>query len=412
MRRPIAISLSPNLEGQDVWLAIKLILSPLQFFGGSGIKLLEQWFRQYFGVSYAVSFASGRGALYAILKSMGIKAGDEVLLQSFTCVAVPNAVIATGAKPIYVDIDSTLVMDIDDLEKKISKKTKAVIVQHNFGIPSRIVEIIQIAKKRKLVVIEDCAHTIGGVLGDKKLGKFGDAAFFSFGRDKAFSTVFGGMAITNNKIRGSALRQFQRRQEYPGFFWTIQQLLHPIAFAIILPLYDTLFLGKILLVVFQKFQLLGFPVLKEEKEGKTLPIFIKKLPNVLALLAIMQLKRIDKFNAHRMAMVDLYLRELRWFYLPFAKSAPLLRFPLIVDRREEMISFLRKRSIYVGKWYSEIIDPKGVDFRKIFYQRGSCPNAELIAKKIINLPTYPTLTLKEAKKVVAAVKDYAKYSKN
>ena len=409
MKRPIAISLSPNLENKDVLFAFQVLFSPLQFFKGQGIKLLEQWFRQYFDVSYAVSFTSGRGAMVAILRSLGVGKEDEVLLQSFTCVAVPNAIIATGAMPIYVDIVDSLTIDTEDLQKKISKKTKAIIVQYTFGIPADIKEIVRIGKKYNIAVIEDCADVVGGVYENKKLGSFGDAAFFSFGRDKACSSVFGGVAITNNKMLGLAIRQFQKQQDYPSFFWVMQQLFHPIAFFFILPLYNFASLGKVLLVVLQKFHLLSLPVLQEEKEGKSLSVFIKKLPNALSCLALFQLKRINEFNQKREVVVEMYLRELRnsTYKIPYKKSFPLLRFPLLVEKRDELIAILKKNGVYIGKWYAEIIDPKGVDYKKIFYQRGSCPNAEYIATKIINLPTYPTMTGEDVQKIIPLIKKYA-----
>ncbi len=406
--RPLAISLSPNTQGKDVLLALKFLFSPFAFFKGDGIGLLEQWFRQYFGVSHAVSFVSGRGAMYTILKALRIGKGDEVILQSFTCVAVPNAILATGAKPCYVDINDLTTINVKDLQKKISKKTKAIIVQHTFGIPSEMDEILGIAKAHKIVVIEDCAHIIGGVYKGKKLGTFGDAAFFSFGRDKAFSSVFGGMAITNNKNLGNTISQLQEKQGYPSFFWVAQQLFHPIAFFFILPLYNFFSLGKIFLFVLQKLSLLSFPVLLQEKQGKTLPVFAKKLPNSLAFLALFQLQRIDIFNNTRKTITEFYIKELSrtGYDVLYKNIMPLLRFPFVCKKREEVLQALKKHGIYVGNWYAEIIDPKGVDLNKVFYKKGMCPNAENIAKNIINLPTYPILKIEDAKKIVEILKNY------
>lgn len=406
--RPIAISLSPNTETRDVLQALKLILSPWQFFKGKYEKSLEQWFRQYFSVSYAVGFNSGRSALLSILKALEIGKDDEVILQSFTCVAVPNSVIAAGAKPVYADISNSLTLDPYDLEEKITKKTKAIIIQHTFGIPADLAQIIKISKKYKINIIEDCAHTVGGEYKGKKLGLFGEAAFFSFGRDKAFSCVFGGMAITDNKEIGKKLRIYQKNKDYPNFAWILRQLFHPIAFFIILPIYDFFSLGKILLVLLQKLQMLSLPVFKEEKEGEMKKNFVKKLPNSLACLALFQLKRIKEFNQKRVDISSFYLKELKGenVILPCPEVVSFLRFPLIVENRDECISFLRKNGVYIGKWYAGIIDPKGVNFNNINYQRGLCPNAEVIARKIINLPTYPAMRSKNAEKVVKLLKQY------
>lgn len=412
-KRPIAISLSPNMQKEDVLAALKMLFSPWGFLKGEYVGLLEEWFRRSYKISFAVSFASGRGALFTILKSLGIGRRDEVALAAFTCVAVPEAVIATGAKPIFADITQSLTIDPLDLKQKITKKTKAVIVQHTFGIPADLSKIIKIAKEHKIAVIEDCAHLVGLNYKEKKLGLFGDAAFFSFGRDKAFSSVFGGMAITNNLTLGKKLRLFQSHLGNPSVFWVAQQLFHPIAFYFILPFYNLLNVGKAMLVFFQYLHLLSFPVTFEEKQGKLPAKFIKKLPNALSYLALIQLKKIKEYNQKRKDLSNFYLRNLsQKFIIPYNRPVPFLRFPILTDKRDKIIDFFKKRGIYLGKWYSEVIDPKGVDFEKIFYQKGSCPNAEYFSKRILNLPTYPTMKVEDAEKVVKLLNKYAKDSEN
>lgn len=408
MKRPIAISLSPNLELQDVLLSIKQLFFVWEYQKGNSIKQLEQWFRDYFKVSHAVSFNSGRTALFAILKSLGIEKGDEVLLQSFTCVAVPNSVIWAQAKPVYIDITDNFQLDIEDLKKKITSKTKAIILQHTFGIPCITYELLEFLKEQKIKIIEDCAHVIGGEFDNQKLGCIGDAAFYSFGRDKAFSSVFGGMAITTDKTLGIEIRKFQRQFSYPSFFWIMQQLLHPISFSIILPFYNTLSLGKVLLFVLQKMKLLSFPVTKEEKQSIVNGIFVKKMPNALASLAFLQVKRIEQFNAKRKEFGKLYNNSLKTsgITIPYREDAIFLRFPIIVQNRQKLFTQLKKKGILIGTWYSETIDPKGVDYKKINYEIGSCPRAEQLAKTILNLPTYPTMLRQDVEKVVELIKKY------
>src|SRR3989344_786624 len=101
LRRVISASLSPNTETEDVWLAIKTLCSPWRWRSGAQTEAVESWFKKYFNVSTAVSFNSGRSALFALLKAFDIGVGDEVLVQAFTCVAVPNSVLWAGAKPIF-----------------------------------------------------------------------------------------------------------------------------------------------------------------------------------------------------------------------------------------------------------------------------------------------------------------------
>lgn len=409
MKKTVAIGMSPDTERKDVLYALRTIFSPWVFFQNNNITALENWFRQYFKVTTAVSFVSGRAALYAILKSLGIKAGDEVILQSFTCVVVPNAILKLGATPVYVDVSKTLTMDPVDLQKMITKKSKVIIVQHTFGIPTDMNRVTEIAKNNNLFIIEDAAHTIGGTLNGKKLGSIGDAGFFSFGRDKAFSAVFGGIAVTNNKTIGRKLKALQQNLENPSYFWTLQQLFHPIAFSLILPTYSFFSFGKAVLAVFQKLHLLSFPVVALEKKGKQPDIMLKRMQNSLAGLALLQLKRIKRYNASREAFVKLYENTFRKskFILPYKEIAPLLRFPMLSEKRNEIITEFRKQGIYLGNWYTNGVDPKGSDFAKILYNPKKCPKAESYAKKVFNLPTYPTLTLKDAKKIVNLLKPYA-----
>src|SRR5512135_1616150 len=121
-------------------------------------------------------FYKGRVALFAILKAMGVNTGDEVIVPGFTCVVVPNAVIYNRALPVFVDIDgATYNIDPGKIEAKITKKTRAIIVQHTFGVPAEMDGITEIAKAHNLFLIEDSCHTLGSRYKGKPVGAFGDA---------------------------------------------------------------------------------------------------------------------------------------------------------------------------------------------------------------------------------------------
>ncbi|MBU2579123.1 aminotransferase class I/II-fold pyridoxal phosphate-dependent enzyme, partial [Patescibacteria group bacterium] len=144
--KPISISLSPNTEKDDIFLALKLIFQPWKWKVSvsrrdnqrkSANKKLEQEFKKYFRVKYAFSFNSGRTALMAILEALELNQGDEILLQSFTCNAVVNPILWTRLKPVFIDCDEkTFNIDCEDLKRKIGPKSKAVLVQHTFGLPA------------------------------------------------------------------------------------------------------------------------------------------------------------------------------------------------------------------------------------------------------------------------------------
>ncbi|MBI1919255.1 aminotransferase class I/II-fold pyridoxal phosphate-dependent enzyme [Candidatus Microgenomates bacterium] len=401
----IAISLSPNTQKKDYMTALAQLFSPWSYIHGQYVKKVEQWFQKYFNARFAISFDSGRSAQYAILSALGIGKGDEVLVQAFTCVAVPNSVLWTGAKPIYVDIEkNSYNMSPEDLVKKINKNSKAIIIQHTFGQAAKIKEICQIAKKHKLVLIEDCAHGMGASVNSQKLGTFGEVAFFSFGRDKVVSSVFGGMVVTRDKRIGERVKEFQKNLAYPSVFWIVQQLLHPIFFSIILPTYNFFNLGKVILKVSQALHLLGKPVAEMEKKGQRPKFYPRKLPNSLARLALVQLGRLESFNKKRKVIAAVYAKELS---IKIKDQDIHVRFPLLVNRRDELLKSAKSRGILLGDWYSHVVDPKGVDLTKIGYAFGSCPMAEQSATKIINLPTYPRMSVNDVRKVVRIVKDYA-----
>ena len=477
----ISISLSPNTEKDDIQLAWKLKFQPWQWKKGKAIKELEEEFKKYLGVKYAVSFNSGRSALMAILNALDIKKDNEILLQAFTCNAAVNPILNRQAKPVFTDIDDTLNMDTESLEKKITPKSKAVMIQHTFGWPAQIAEISKICRRgdetkasslcttslegvRKskssfgfagarvnhLYLIEDCAHSLGAKYKDKFCGTFGDAAFFSFGRDKIISSVFGGIAVTNNEKIGEGLKSFRDKLDYPSNSWILQQLLHPILISrLILPAFGlNQYMGRIFLGFSHKLSILSKSVYKKEKKGEIPKYFPKRFPNALAVLALNQFKKLEKFNEHRRQIAEFYEEELKDtnFILPLSKpegdrTPVFMRFPVLIEKEfderssslalrsaratkefdersssspfavaratDEILFVARKRKIYLGDgWRKSPVIPLDTDLEKMKYKSGSCPRAEKIAKEILNLPTHINISKKQAKKITDFLKQY------
>ncbi len=408
-KNPIAISLAPNMEQDDVFRAIKILFQLWNWKRGKAIQTVENWFKAYFKVDDAVSFNSGRSALYALLKSFNIGAGDEVIVQAFTCVAVPEPIIWVGARPKYIDVDESINLNVSSIEKYINRKTKAIIVQHTFGIAAKINLIKKIAQKYNLILIEDCSHSLGATFRGKKIGTFGDASFFSFGRDKILSSVFGGLAFINNKEKKKPkelLRQIQRDLPFPSYFWILQQLLHPICFAIILPFYN-LSIGKLLLVGLQKINLLSKPVEEKELIGRRPKNFPCKYPNALADLLVLQLKKLEKYNKKRREIANYYYKKLAKYHsikLPHIKEGDIfLRFNILTKKAKKLFLLAKSRKILLGNWYRHVIDPERVIYKKIFYSKGSCPNAEQIAKLSVNLPTYVRLDNQDRRQIIKLI---------
>lgn len=416
LNRAIHIGLSPNASWEDVSLCTKLLFQPWKWKKGDAALEVEQWFKNYFGVEKAVSFNAGRSALLAILQALNLPKDSEVMLQAFTCVALTNSIKWAGYQPVYVDIDSTLNFSVSSAEKKLTPRTKIMIVQHTFGIPADMDKIVAFSKKHDLVLIEDCAHAFGATYKGKLIGTFGDAAFFSFGRDKIVSSVFGGMAIINNsKLKNQneklqfKIQKFQSELSFPKYTWILQQLLHPIITLPVLYLYNFFSLGKAILYIAQKLGLLSFPVCPEEKKGLKSVDFPKKYPNVQAEILLEQLSHLEEFKRRRWLFAKSYfeLLHVQEFKMPKkVVGATYLRFNLQTDKASEIRYLAKRRGILLGNWYGQIVDPSGVSLVHAGYTPGSCPNAEKAARECLNLPTYPWLTESQVKRIAALLNDF------
>lgn len=406
--RVISASLSPNTEGDDVVSAIGMFVTPWRWRSGAYITAVTHWFENYLGKRENVLFFNaGRSALFALLKSFTIGSGDEVIVQAFTCVAVPNSVLWAGARPVYADIDASYNIDPQSVEKRITAKTKALIVQHTFGVPADMDSLRRLSRKHNLILIEDCAHALGARYHNMPLGTLGDAAFFSFGRDKPLSSVWGGAAVIRGEHKEAAatLARFHESLPMPGMGWIAQQLIHPILFALVLPLY-TSGMGKLLLVLFQRLRLLSFPVFATEKVGGKPNGFPAKYPEALAYLLLGQLKKLDRYATVRKTIAVHYQTALRTgtniSLTPIPEGSVPLRYTIEVDDPDRLRTAAKKQGILLGNWYHHIIDPKGVDFSKIGYKKGSCPKAESAALRVVNLPT--RIREHEVKRVVSFIK--------
>ena len=424
--KPISISLSPNVEKDDLKVALNLVIRPWLWTrqkrsahsGGqeTAIEVLEQEFKKYLGVKYAFSFNSGRSSLFAILKALSeveeLKAGDGVLLQAFTCNALVNPILWADLAPIYVDCNKDdFNIDVEDLKSKISLQTKIVIVQHTYGLPANMDEVRTICAENKLILIEDCAHSLGAEYNGIKAGSHSKVAFFSFSRDKIISSVYGGMAVTNDEQVAKKLEQFQKEFGMPSRLWTLQQILHPILLSyIILPIYNFLDLGKLLLVFSQITHILSKAVSWQEKKGQMPDYFPRALPNALAMMALNQFNKLEKFNHHRKKVADYYYEQLKdtKFILPKSfdgRKNVFLRFTVKHrDANDIIYEAWHKQNILLGDWYTTPIAPFDTKLEEMHYEMGSCKDVEDLTRITLNLPTHINISQKDAERVVNFLK--------
>lgn len=388
MTRPVNIGLSPNLELDDVWLALKTLLIGSK---KTATREIEIWFENYLKNDFkAVGFNSGRAAQWAIIKALDLTPEDEVLIQDFTCVAVSNSVHWAGIKTVDVKIKpGTYNMDPEELVKKITKNSKAVIIQHTFGQSAGLDEILAICKKNNLILIEDCAHALGASYKQKLLGTIGDVSFFSLGRDKVVSSVFGGMAVTKNIQLYKKLRKIEQELPENSGSWIIQQLCHPILTALFLPVYN-LGLGKVALWLSQKLHLLSMAVYPQEKRGLRPDCFPAKYSPALATLGLNQLTKLKRFNDHRRNIAEIYFRELADTDLilpPKSAEDIYLRFTVSHPRCQELyLKAKLERKWILGDWYKMLTH-------------------------VLNLPTYPSFSENDALELSRQLKIWLKHKK-
>jgi len=406
----INLNLAPNETFSDALTSFLLLFQPWRWKRGKEQdKIKKEILKKLLNVSrltFNVSlFLSGRSALYHLLKSLNLKKGDEVLVQAFTCEAVVLPIVALNLKPVFYDIEKqSFSANPIDLEKKLSKKSKVVILQHTFGItPSQREKILSIIRKHNLVLIEDIAHGINISKIKMQNAKLKNHFYLlSFGRSKSLSSVFGGAIVTNNKTIAKKLDSLNL--SYPSYSLIFKLLLYkPIVFLI--KLTYNIYLGRPIHFFAQKFNLLIPEITKKERAGEYDTLFDKKYPNALAILLLNQLKRLEKIQDQRKRIVNFYLKNLNYVSRStLYVSQPLIRFPLLIKNRDKILQNLAKKGIFLGRWYDSPVAPKGFPLEKVGYRWGSCPVAEEVCQKIINLPTN-NIKLNEAEKLIDTLND-------
>ena len=338
-------------------------------------------------------FWKGRVALYAILKAIGIKEGDEVILPAFTCVVAVNPIIYLGAKPVYVDVDPmTYNLNPLKIEKKITAKTKAILAQNTFGLAPDLDRIFEVANKHDLKVIEDCAHGFGGFYKGKPNGTIADVSFFSTQWNKPFSTGLGGFAVTKNPEIAENLRVMEKSFARPSakdemVLKTLLFVRERLGTGLYWPAIKTYrWLSK-------KNLILGSSQ-GEELESPVKPEgFEKGFSGIQSKRGDKELESFDKILDHRKNIAALYKEilldmQIEPPYEPDYAVHTYLKFPLLIKDRIKFFKLAEKEKIELGDWFLSPIHPITKDFELWRYKWGENLVAEKISQHIVNLPTH------------------------
>lgn len=368
------------------------------------VKKIEDKLAKYLWVeekSKIISFYNARSALHHWLKLFWIWKGDEVIIQAYTCVSVPNSIIQTWAKPIYVDIDYSLNIDVNKLEDKISKSTKAIVIQHTFGCPANINQIQNICKKHNIFLIEDCAHSLWAEYQWKKVWTFWDFAIFSSGRDKVISTVNWWFLVINNQEYFNNIKKIESELINIPTKLILKNLFYLIISYLSYKLYDFLTIWKALILFCKKLNLIPEILSCNEKKCQNTTFFYR-YPNALAYIAIKEIEKIDKYNKKRIEITKSYNKIID----NSSKNSIYLRYIFLTDKPKELTKRFKQEKILLWDWYSQVIAPENTDYKNAWYQIWSCPIAEKIASQTLNLPCHPNLSDKDLNRVVEVLKKY------
>lgn len=353
---PMHEELREEMEG-----AFRRVYDSGWFIQGKECQAFEEEFAAYCEVPYAIGCGNGLDALYLILRAMDIGAGDEVIVPSNTFIATALAVSYAGANPVLVEPSmETYNLDPKRLEGAITPRTKAIIAVHLYGQPAPMDEILAVAKKHGLRVIEDAAQAHGALYKGQKVGSLGDAAGFSFYPGKNLGALGdGGAVTTRNKALADRIRTL-------GNYGAAVKYHH------------------------------------EEKGTNS------RLDELQAAFLRVKLGRLDRFTAGRQAIASRYLKEIRNPRITLPQMSldgvhVWHIFPVLVEEREGFLSYLEGKGIHGACHYPIAIHHQGA-YRE--ERDGSYPMAEDIAAREASLPLFYGMKEEEIAAVIAAVNAY------
>ena len=344
---------------------------------GPVTEKFEKTFAEYLGGGYAVAVSNGTAALHLALACLNVKKGGEVILPSLTFVATANAVLYTGARPVFTDIqgEGDLNISPEEIKKKITKRTRAILVMHYGGYPCDMKSIMEIAKNHGLYVVEDAAHAPGAEYRGTKCGTIGELGCFSFFSNKNLVTGEGGMIFTRNRAWAEKVRSM-RSHGMKALSWD-KYRGH-------LSSYDIDALG-----------------------------YNYRTTEVQSALGLVQLRKMDRNNQKRGKLVEAYrrgLQEAECISIPFSQRGgrPSYHlFSILVAtsiKREKVMEGLRRHGVQTSIHYPPI--HLFSLYRKAFgYRKGMLPVTEEVSQRVITLPLHPLMKVKDVKWIARKVKE-------
>lgn len=353
---------APDITEPEIQ-AVVSVLRTSRLSLGSKLEEFEQVVADYTGVAHAAGVSSGTAGLHLALIALGIGRGDEVVVPSFTFVAVANAVRYVGATPVFTDIDGeSLNLDPIKVEAAITSKTRALIAVHTFGRPAQMDALREIAMRHHLKLIEDACEALGAEITGRRAGTFGDAAVFAFYPNKQITTGEGGMVVTQDPAVAQRIRALRNQGRY-GEEW-----------------------------------------LEHKELG-----YNYRLSEMQCALGIEQMRRVEDILGQREAVARKYCELLQGndaVMLPAmdVSGQRLSWFVFVVQlkERDRMRELLARRGIATGRYFAPIhLQPAYAEWR----ERCSLPVTEAVASRTLALPFFNRITNEQMRRVAEALAD-------
>jgi len=365
LREMIQIN-KPILGDEETQAVTQVLKSGFLTFRGGGpfVSQFERKFAEFIGVRYAISVNNGTAALHSALLAAGVGPGDQVIIPSFSFIATAEAVVLTGAKPVFADIDpDTYCLTSESIEEKITSNSKAIIPVHLYGLMADMDAIKKIAKDHDLMVIEDAAHAIGAEYKGRRAGSVGDIACFSFHATKNMTTGEGGMITTNNAEYANAIRLLRNHGGY-------------------------------------KSKIIGHNY---------------RMPEIEAAIGCVQLTKLPKFLEARKknaATLTHRLQEMSQLKLPIEPAGYKHSWNIYTIRlrssnagsRNRLVKKLREKKIEAKVYYSIPIHFMQVYKEKYFSKRERLPVTETACRQVFSLPIHPAVAESDLEYIATTVR--------
>ena len=363
-----------EIKQNDVELVSKILKSGW-LTHGKYTNLFEDKFKKFTSSKYAITVSSCTAALHLSCLALGFKKGDEVLVPAMSHTATSHCVEYTGAKAVFVDVDSlTGNISFKEIQKKTNKKTKGLIIVHMTGISADLKKIVKYCKQRNIKLIEDCAHALGTYSGNFHVGNFGVTGCFSFYPTKQITTGEGGMLITNSKKIYSEIKKIK-------------------AFGIDKDITERKNQG--------------------EYDVKSLG-FNYRMTDFQSALGFMQLKRYKKNLSRRKSLARRYISKLKKLkdidFPEFSSKGSYFIFQILCKRRDELLKFFKKEKIGVSVHYKKNLPDMTYYKQKYNLKQKEFLNAKNYASNNISLPCYPKMKFSEVDFICGKIAEF--YEKN